>query len=125
MNLPIPRKKAVRMPGSHPGRSRKFQKALLVFFSAKRSGPARRMDSLVDHLARKERDRLRVVRVDVEEDPATARQFRVRKVPTLVLVKDKRTIARVEGPAQAADIEELVEPYLPAGRTETESAQSQ
>ena len=113
------------MPGSHPGRSRKFQIPLLVFFSAKPSGPARRMDSLVDHLARKERDRLRVVRVDVEEDPKTASRFRVRKVPTLVLVKNKRTVARVEGRARAADIEELVEPYLPAGRTETESAQTQ
>jgi len=39
---------------------------LLVFFSSERSGPARRMDSLLAHLARKERDRLRVTRVDVE-----------------------------------------------------------
>jgi thioredoxin 1 len=83
------------------------------------------MDSLVDHLARKERDRLRVVRVDVEEDPATARRFRVGTVPTIVLVKNKRTIARVEGRAKATDIEELVGPHLPAGRGETESAQSQ
>jgi thioredoxin 1 len=101
------------MPGSHPGRSRKFQKPLLVFFSTKRSGPARRMDSLVDHLARKERDRLRVVRVDVEEDPTTARRFRVGTVPTIVLVKNKRTVARVEGRAKANEIEELVEPHLP------------
>jgi thioredoxin len=114
----------MRMPGSHPGRSRKFQKPLLVFFSAKWSGPARRMDSLVDHLARKERDRLRVVRVDVEEDPATARRFRVGTVPTIVLVKDKRTVARVEGRAKATDIEGLVGPHLPAGRLETESARS-
>ncbi len=112
------------MPGSHPGRSRKFQKPLLVFFSAKQSGAARRMDSLVDHLARKERDRLRVMCVDVEEDPATARRFRVKKVPTLVLVKDKRTVARVEGRARATDIEGLVEPYLSADR-ESKSARSQ
>ena len=102
------------MSGSHPGRSRDSQKPLLVFFSAKQSGPARRMDSLVDHLARKERDRLRVVCVDVEEDQATALHFRVRKVPTIVLVKDKRTVARLEGRAKANEIEELVEPHLPA-----------
>jgi thioredoxin 1 len=83
------------------------------------------MDSLVDHLARKERKRLRVVRVDVEEDPTTAHRFRVRKVPTLILVKDSRTVARVEGRAKATDIEGLVEPYLPAGRTESKTARSQ
>jgi thioredoxin-like negative regulator of GroEL len=83
------------------------------------------MESLVDHMARKERDRLRVVRVDVEEDPKTARRFRVRKVPTLVLVKDKRTVARVEGRAKATEIEELVEPYLLADGAESETARSQ
>lgn len=82
------------------------------------------MDSLLDHLARKERDRLHVMCVDVEEDPVTARRFRVRKVPTLVLVKDKRTVARVEGRAKATDIEGLLEPYLPPDR-ESESARSQ
>src|SRR5437764_3674331 len=38
---------------------------LLVFFAAAHSGPARRMESLVAHLARKERARLRVTQVDV------------------------------------------------------------
>jgi thioredoxin-like negative regulator of GroEL len=70
------------------------------------------MDSLLAQLARKQRERLRVARVDVEEDAATAARFRIRKVPTLVLVKGKRTIARFEGRAKAADIEQLVEPHL-------------
>ena len=72
------------------------------------------MESLVDQMARKERERLRVIRVDVEEDAETAERFRVQEVPTLVLVKGKRTIARFEGRAKAADIEALVEPHLPA-----------
>ena len=82
------------------------------------------MDSLLDHLARKERDRLRVVSVDVEEEPATARRFRVRKVPTLVLVRDKRTVARVEGRAKATDIEELVETHLRTGQGNRTSSKS-
>src|SRR5918999_3020486 len=98
------------MPRS--GAARGSAEPLLVFFSARRSGPARRMDSILDHLARKKRDRLRVARVDVEEDAATARRFRIRKVPTLVLVKANRTIARFEGRAKAAEIEEFVEPHL-------------
>jgi thioredoxin-like negative regulator of GroEL len=88
-------------------------KPLLVFFSAKRSGPARRMDSLLANLARKERGRLRVARVDVEEHPEAAEHFKVRKVPTIILVKGKRAIARFDGRAKAAEIEELVEPHLP------------
>lgn len=72
------------------------------------------MESLLDQLARKERERLSVARVDVEEDGETALRFRIRKVPTLVFVKGKRTIARFEGRAKAAEIERFVEPHLPS-----------
>jgi thioredoxin 2 len=98
------------------GRERRY---LLVFFSALRSGPARRMDSLIAQLARKERKRLSVARVDVEERPELAKRFNVRQVPTLVLVKGKRAIARLEGRANAAEIEELVEPHLGESKTST------
>jgi thioredoxin-like negative regulator of GroEL len=88
---------------------------LLVFFSALHSGPARRMESLLAHLARKERHRLSVTRVDVEEKPELAKRFKVRRVPTLILVRDRRTVARHEGRAQAAEIEELVDRHLEDG----------
>lgn len=70
------------------------------------------MDSLLAQLARKERHRLSVARVDVEERPELAKQFKVRQVPTLVLVNGKRAVARLEGRANAAEIEELVEQHL-------------
>jgi thioredoxin-like negative regulator of GroEL len=85
---------------------------LLVFFSALHSGPARRMESLLAHLARKERHRLSVTRVDVDEKPELAERFKVGSVPTLILIKGKRAVARLEGKARAAEIEELVDRHL-------------
>jgi thioredoxin 1 len=85
---------------------------LLVFFCSERSGPARRMESLLAHLARKERARLRVVRVDVEQQPELAERFRVSDVPTLVLVKGKRVVDRLEGRASQPRIESMLEPHL-------------
>ena len=99
------------MNGRSGGSGRK-RRNLLVFFSTWRSGPARRMESLLAQLARKERHRLEVTRVDVEEQPELAKRFKVRKVPTLVLVRGKRTVARLEGRANAAEIDELVEEHL-------------
>ena len=87
---------------------------LLVFFWAEHSGPARRMESLLAHLARKERGRLRVMRVDVEEQPELARRFKVADTPTLVLVKRKRVVDRIEGRASAPRIETMLEPHLAA-----------
>jgi thioredoxin 2 len=85
---------------------------LLVFFSAGHSGPARRMESLLAHLERKERHRLSVKRVDVDHEPELAKRFDVRRVPTLILVKGKRAVARLEGRAKAAEIEELFDRHL-------------
>ena len=84
----------------------------LVFFTSRRSGPARRMESLLAHLARKERGRLVVRRVDVEDHPDLVERFRVKEVPTLTLIKNKRVVGRLEGRATAPRIEQLLEPHL-------------
>jgi len=70
------------------------------------------MESLLAHLARKERARLRVTRVDVDTKPEVAERFRVGTVPTLVLVKDRRVVTRLEGRASTPRIERSIEPFL-------------
>ena len=87
-------------------------KPLLVFFSSRRSGPARRMESLLAHLARKERTRVRIMRVDVDEQPDLAHKFRVKDVPTLVLVQRNRAVDRIEGRASAPVIESMLARHL-------------
>jgi thioredoxin-like negative regulator of GroEL len=74
------------------------------------------MDSLIAHLARKERDRLRLTVVDVDERPDLAERFAVDSVPTLVLVKDRRVVGRLEGRASAPKIERLLDQHLPGAR---------
>ena len=85
---------------------------MLLFFTAPTSGPARRMESLLAHLARKERTRLRVSRIDVETSPELAEKLKVADVPTLVLLKDRRPVARLEGRVSAPQIERMLEPHL-------------
>lgn len=89
-------------------------KPLLVFFRSEQSGPARRMESLLAHLARKERERLTVKQVDVEARPELSERFRIAQVPTLVLVKDKQVVARLEGRASQPKIERMLELHLAA-----------
>ena len=86
---------------------------LLLFFTDPTSGPARRMESLLAHLARKERDRLDVKRIDVEKRPEAAAKMKVEVVPTLLLIKEKRVVGRLEGRVSAPKIEQMLEPHLP------------
>ena len=88
-------------------------RSLLVFFSSSRSGPARRMESLLAHLARKERHRLRVIQVDADRRPDLADRLAVEGVPTLVLVQDNRAVGRIEGRASAPQIEAMLAEHLP------------
>jgi thioredoxin-like negative regulator of GroEL len=88
------------------------QRPLLVFFTSRRSGPARRMESLLAHIARKERGRLRVSKVDVDDRPDLAERFRVDHVPALALVVERRVVSRLEGRATAPRIESMLEPHL-------------
>jgi thioredoxin-like negative regulator of GroEL len=72
------------------------------------------MESLMAHLARKERDRLRVTSIDVNERPELAQRFGVETVPTLALVKGNRVVDRLVGRASAPKIERMLEPHLVA-----------
>ena len=84
-------------------------RSLLVFFTSRRSGPARRMESLLAHIARKERDHLSVKKVDVDERPDIATRFDVGDVPALVLVVKHRVVARLEGRVTTPQIEEMLD----------------
>jgi thioredoxin 1 len=85
---------------------------MLIFFTSRRSGPARRMESLLAHIARKERDTLTVRRVDVDDRPDLAARFRVGDVPALALVKGKRVVATLEGRATAPKIESMLDLHV-------------
>lgn len=87
---------------------------LLVFFSSQRSGPSRRMESLVAHIARKERGRLRVIQIDVDQRSDLVEKLSVESVPTLVLIVDRKAVARLDGRASAPKIEAMLDEHIAA-----------
>jgi thioredoxin-like negative regulator of GroEL len=70
------------------------------------------MESLLAHLTRKERERMRFRRVDVELRPDLAKRFKVEEVPALVLVKGKRVAERLDGRVSSPRIEQMLEAHL-------------
>jgi thioredoxin 1 len=85
------------------------KKPILLFFTTRRSGPARRMESLIAHVARKERKRLTVLSVDADEKPELAERLAVEEIPTLVLVKGTSAVGRLEGRATGGQIDALID----------------
>ncbi len=73
------------------------------------------MESLLAHIARRERDRLSVSKVDIDEQPEIAERFRVEAVPALALVVGNRVVSRLDGRATAPRIEEMLAGHLRDG----------
>lgn len=87
----------------------------LLFFTSLRSGPGRRMESLLAQLERRERERLRVSRVDAEQAPKLSKCLGISEVPTLVLLVDRKPVDRIDGRASAPQIEKLLAGHLEQG----------
>ena len=60
---------------------------VLIDFFAPWCGPCRMVVPLVEQIA-EEREDIKVVKINVDEEPELASQFRVMSIPTLVVFKD-------------------------------------
>lgn len=101
-------------PRARDTRSEASRLPVLVFVRQRRSGASRRMESLVAWVKVTQKKRLRVVEVDVDRDQALARRLEVTEVPSLLLIKERRVVGRLEGRATGRQIEELIRPHLAA-----------
>jgi thioredoxin 2 len=67
-------------------------------------GPCRMVAPVVEELAREMAGRLRVAKLNVDENPATAARFRVQSIPTLLVLKNGQEVERIVGGQPKAEI---------------------
>jgi thioredoxin 2 len=77
---------------------------LLVDFWAPWCRPCRAMAPAFERAARRLEPGLRLAKVNVDEEPSLAEQFRVSTIPTLVLVLHGRELDRVSGARSETDL---------------------
>jgi len=60
-------------------------------------GPCKAIAPIVEELAREYEGRLKVMKLDVDENPRTASTYQVQSIPTLLVFKDGRLAERIVG----------------------------
>ena len=86
----------------------------LVFFGSGTSGRCRRVEGFVAQVLqrRHNHDTFTVVRVSAEKQPQVFERFGVEKVPTLMVIEDKRVNRSLELPRSCREIERFLTPWL-------------
>jgi thioredoxin len=72
-------------------------------------GPCRTLAPVIDELAAELAGRVRVVKLNVDENPRTAARFNVRSIPTLLALKAGREIDRIVGVQPKSEIARRLE----------------
>ena len=72
-------------------------KPVLVDFWAEWCGPCHAVSPVLDKIAEERGDELRLVKVNIDEEPALAQRYGVMSIPTIVLFKDGEPAAAAIG----------------------------
>jgi thioredoxin 1 len=81
--------------------------AVLVDFYADWCAPCKKLSPLLDELAQEMPD-VRIVKVNIDRSPESARSYRVKSLPTLILFKGGKPVARRGGLLNKGSLKKLV-----------------
>jgi thioredoxin 1 len=77
----------------------------LVDFWAEWCAPCKTIGPIVEELAREYQSKVRIGKLNVDENPKTATQFSIRGIPTLLLFKDGKVINQMVGVKSKIEIQ--------------------
>ncbi len=85
---------------------------VVVDFWAEWCGPCKMIAPVLDEIATENAGKVRIAKVNVDENPGLARQFDVMSIPTLIVFKDGRPDHKMIGAKGKAQLLEELADYL-------------
>jgi thioredoxin 1 len=82
--------------------------AVLVDFYATWCGPCQMMQPILEDTAKHVGDKLKIIKVDVDKNPAAANSYQVKGVPTLILFQKGKILWRQSGVVQTTQLIQVI-----------------
>ena len=87
-------------------------KLTLVDFWAEWCGPCKQIGPILEEIAEEKKDILKVVKLNIDENPLTPQKYGVRGIPTLMLFKNGKLIDTQVGSIPKSSLNEWIENSL-------------
>jgi thioredoxin 1 len=87
---------------------------VLVDFWAEWCGPCRMVAPVLEQIAVEQTGKLKIVKLNVDENQETPMQFGVTGIPTMMLFKDGQMVERIVGFMPKPQLMKRLQPHLPA-----------
>jgi thioredoxin 1 len=85
---------------------------VLVDFWAEWCGPCRALSPTIDELAAQFKGKVKVYKLNVDENPGVPGRFHIRGIPTLIMFKGGQAVDQLVGAHPKASISQLIEKTL-------------
>jgi thioredoxin 1 len=85
---------------------------VLVDFWAPWCGPCRALAPVIDQLAEEYSGKAKIVKLNTDDNPNIAVQFRINSIPTMILFKDKKPVEMLVGALSKERIQEAIDKLI-------------
>jgi thioredoxin 1 len=87
-------------------------KPTIIDFWAEWCAPCRQIAPIISELASQYGDRVKIVKMDIDENPNTPGKYGVRAIPTILAFKNGNVVQQIQGARPKADFVKMVDGLL-------------